>query len=59
MEEDEVNKRLTEKHLDVLKEADDALADAEKSLQDGRDRLQNAIKKYEERGRLRGPSNNF
>lgn len=45
-------KPLKDEHMEVLKSADAALEQADKNLQEGRERLKNAIKKYEERGRV-------
>lgn len=49
------NKTDQEEHLEVLKTAQTALDAAEQNLKQGKERLKNAIKRYEERGKS-GPS---
>jgi len=50
IEDDEAKKQ----HMEAITAADEALQAAEASLQLGRQRLLNAMKKYEQRGRLHG-----
>lgn len=54
-EQKDILQKAQEEHINVLKFAKEAMDETDKNLQIGRQRLQNALKKYQERGKI-GPS---